>query len=92
MNLYNKIYCRHLLNYIYALALCHKNTSYNDLFSDILINKIADKSGQSIDLSVGDFDLDQDTMTLLEFCCDLKSDVTSNLWEMMLDCASLEGN
>ncbi|XP_052100156.1 probable E3 ubiquitin-protein ligase HERC1 isoform X2 [Mytilus californianus] len=57
---------------------------------DILINKIADKSGQSIDLSVGDFDLDQDTMTLLEFCCDLKSDVTSNLWEMMLDCASLE--
>jgi hypothetical protein len=47
--------------------------------------------GQQIELSLEDFDLDIDTMTLLEFCCDLKSDVTNNLWEMMLDCASREG-
>ena len=61
-------------------------------FTDILINRIADKfPGQQIELSLEDFDLDIDTMTLLEFCCDLKSDVTNNLWEMMLDCASREG-
>ena len=60
--------------------------------SDILINRIADKfPGQQIELPVEEFDLDLDTVTLLEFCCDLKSDVTSNLWHMMLDFASREG-
>lgn len=42
-------------------------------------------------LSLDNYNLDIDTINLIEFCCGLKSEFSHLLWENMMEYAVLEG-